>query len=167
MRPTFVLSVLLLASAVSACATQRIVAGTATYTSSPASPETSGALPVSTVVCLNRAHPHEGPFSAGVRFGDDCVLAGIAVGRGMPLQAVGECALPTSAGPLPLQVQTAVLDTQGATATVTIGGTTRDGRYVNYRFDGNTTGTISAEACDPVFAGTPVGRKPLAARNTP
>ena len=159
--------ILLLIPLATGCATQRVVAGTASYTSTPASPETSGALPVSSVVCLNRAHPHEGHFSAGVRFGDDCVLAGMAIGQGMPLQAVGECALPTSAGPLPLHVQTAMLDSQGATATVTVAGTTRDGRYVNYRFDGNTTGTISGSACDPVFDGTPVVRKTEASRETP
>jgi hypothetical protein len=150
---------------VSGCATtHQFAGGNVSYTSTPPIADHSGALPLSTLVCVDdgRLAPK---FSAGIRLGS-CQLAGFdhwrhprggVVSGETEIYAVGgECALPTSAGPVPLTVQSATLQYAGDGVDITVGGTTRDGRYMTYRFTGLLGAQASGDECEALLDAKPI-----------
>ena len=144
----------------SGCAVHQVANGTVSYTSTPPVADHSGALPLSSLVCVDDSH-RVAEHTAGVRLGS-CQLAGFDHphrGRGATsggeteLHAVGgACELPTSTGPLPLRVSSATLQYEGQGVDITVGGTTNDGRYVTYRFTGMLGANAPSGDCDSLLS---------------
>jgi hypothetical protein len=151
MRTLLAMLVALVALAASGCATRVYVAGTVSYTATPPLEGTSGALPLSALYC------HDEPNTL-IQLGRDCVLAEDYLHGLHPL---GECLVPTSAGLMPLRVQSATETawayrgkrTGRTPLEVVLGGKAPDGRYLTYRFtEGGDEVDATAEDCQALLA---------------
>jgi hypothetical protein len=144
-----------LALLTNACGVQAYARGAASYTSSPATADHSGALPLRTLVCID-PNTRDYARSVAIRLGDGCSLVGeyeAHSGRGASpggvgrLRSDGECALPTADGSMPIRVTTSTFQMDLDAVNLTVGGKTPDGRYVTYRFTGALGANVAEDPC--------------------
>jgi hypothetical protein len=151
MRFAYLVFFALLALVASGCGLHAYARGAASYTSSPARAEASGALALKPLVCID---PETG---VAVRLSESCTLVGsyearhgrgAAPGGMAALSSDGQCALPTAEGPLPVRVMTSTFERNLDAIDLTVGGRTQDDRYVTYRFTGVIGDNEEGDKCE-------------------
>jgi hypothetical protein len=147
----------------SQCGIHAYAQGAASYTSSPATADHSGALALEPLICI------DAQSGVAIRLGGSCTLVGAYRGRhgrgstpgGMgSLGDVDECALPTADGSIPIRVTTSTFERNLDAVDLTVGGRTEDGRYVTYRFTGVVGDNAEGDTCDALFRSSPRSRLP-------
>jgi hypothetical protein len=155
MRSSRFVFALPLALLTNACGLHAYARGAASYTSSPATDEHSGALPLKPLVCIDSNRKDNRILA--VRLSEGCTLVGgydPREGRGATpggmgsLKSYGACALPTASGPMPIRVTTSTFEMNLEAVDLTVGGETTDGRYVTYRFTGALGDNKERDQCD-------------------